>query len=53
LPVQTHSLHWVRDAGFADAIARYLEAERAAVNEEIEVLTGYGPFKRAQIEEQD
>ncbi|ABD53354.1 GNAT family N-acetyltransferase [Jannaschia sp. CCS1] len=47
LPVATHSLHWVRDAGFAEAIGRYLEAEREAVDEEIEVLTGYGPFKRA------
>ena len=53
LPVETHSLHWVRDAGFADAIAQYLAAERAAVSEEIDVLTGYGPFKRAQVEEQD
>ncbi|MBY4894509.1 GNAT family N-acetyltransferase [Rhodobacteraceae bacterium N5(2021)] len=53
LPVATHSLHWVRDAGFAEAIARYLEAEKAAVDEEIEVLTGYGPFKRATVEEQE
>lgn len=53
LPVATHSLHWVRDAGFSDAIARYLEAEKAAVDEEIEVLTGYGPFKRAHVEEQE
>ncbi len=53
LPVQTHSLHWVRDAGFADAIARYLEAEREAIDDEIEVLTGYGPFRKAQVEEQE
>lgn len=53
LPVATHSLHWVRDAGFSEAIARYLEQERAAVDEEIEVLTSYGPFKRAQVEEQE
>lgn len=53
LPVATHSLHWVRDAGFAEAIARYLKAERDAVDEEIEVLTKYGPFKRAQVEEQE
>ncbi|WP_420010504.1 GNAT family N-acetyltransferase [Tateyamaria sp.] len=53
LPTQTHSLHWVGDPGFADAIARYLDAERAAVEEEIEILTDYGPFKRTQIEEQD
>lgn len=53
LPTQTHSLHWVGDPGFADAIARYLEAERDAVEEEIEVLTEYGPFKRVRIEEQE
>ncbi|WP_299620273.1 GNAT family N-acetyltransferase [uncultured Tateyamaria sp.] len=53
LPTQTHSLHWVGDPGFADAIARYLDAERAAVEEEIEILTDYGPFKRTRIEEQD
>ncbi len=53
MPVTTHSLHWVRDAGFADAIAAYLKAERAAVDEEIEVLTGYGPFRKANVEEQE
>ena len=52
LPTQTHSLHWVSDAGFADAIANYLRAEREAVEEEIEILTEYGPFKRVEIEEQ-
>ncbi len=53
MPVQTHSLHWVRDQGFAQAIANYLEAERDAVDEEIEVLTKYGPFKKAHVEEQE
>lgn len=46
LPVPVHSLHWIADAGFSDAVARYLEAERSAVGEEIEVLTAYGPFRR-------
>ena len=53
LPVQTHSLHWIADQGFSDAVARYLEAERAAVDEDIEVLTSYGPFRKAQEEEQE
>ncbi|MEL6451521.1 MAG: GNAT family N-acetyltransferase [Pseudomonadota bacterium] len=53
LPTQTHSLHWVGDQGFAEAIANYLAAEREAIEEEIEVLTDYGPFKRVQIEEQE
>jgi predicted N-acyltransferase len=46
LPVPVHSLHWIADPGFSDAVARYLAAERAAVGEEIEVLTAYGPFRR-------
>ncbi|WP_261331735.1 GNAT family N-acetyltransferase [Maritalea mobilis] len=53
MPVTTHSLHWVRDQGFAEAIARFLQAEREAVDEEIEVLTTYGPFKKAHVEEQE
>lgn len=53
LPVTTHSLHWFGNAGFRDAVADYLEAERRAVDEEIEVLTSYGPFKKAIVEEQE
>ena len=53
LPTQTHSLHWVGDPGFAEAIGSYLKAEREAVEEEIEILTEYGPFKRAEVEEQE
>ena len=53
LPVATHSLHWIGDAGFREAVARYLEAERAAVDREIEVLTAYGPFRRAEVEERE
>ncbi len=46
LPVETHSLHWIADPGLERAIAQYLDAERRAVDEEIEVLTAYGPFRR-------
>ncbi|MEM6565724.1 MAG: GNAT family N-acetyltransferase [Pseudomonadota bacterium] len=53
LPTPTWSLHWVGDPSFRDAIEAYLRAERDAVDEEIEVLTTYGPFKRAQVEEQE
>ena len=52
LPKATWSLHWIADDGFRDAIASYLAAEREAVDEEIDVLTEYGPFRRAQVEEQ-
>lgn len=52
LPATTHSLHWIADAGFAKAVSDYLDAERAAVDEEIEILTDYGPFRKSQQEEQ-
>ncbi len=51
LPCEVHSLHWIADPGFADAVARYLEAERRAVTQDIEVLTAYGPFRKADVEE--
>ncbi len=50
LPVETHSLHWIADPGFRAAVDRYLQAERRAVGEEIEVLTAYGPFRRCMAE---
>ena len=53
LPRQTHSLHWIADPGFSEAVAQFLEAERAAVSEEIEILTEYGPFRRVSVEEKE
>ncbi|EEE39148.1 hypothetical protein RKLH11_2994 [Rhodobacteraceae bacterium KLH11] len=52
LPTRTHSLHWVGDPGFADAVQKYLDAEAHAVGEEIEILTDYGPFRKSNPEEQ-
>ena len=46
-------MHWFRDDGFRDAVARYLQAEREAVDHEIEVLTSYGPFRKSNVEEQE
>ncbi|WP_411889320.1 GNAT family N-acetyltransferase [Yoonia sp. SDW83-1] len=51
LPTPTHSLHWFGDPGFRDAVARYLDAERNAVDHEIEVLTSYGPFRKSHQED--
>ncbi|WP_371155465.1 GNAT family N-acetyltransferase [Jannaschia sp. 2305UL9-9] len=52
LPVTCHSLHHIPNEGFARAVAQYLEAEARAVEEDIEVLTAYGPFRRSHVEEQ-
>lgn len=48
LPVETHSVHWIADRSFRAAVDRYLQAERRAVGEEIEVLTAYGPFRKCE-----
>ncbi len=53
MPAETHSLHWINDAGFREAVAQFLTAERRAIDHEIEVLTSYGPFRRSEAPEQD
>ncbi|MBR9766055.1 MAG: N-acetyltransferase [Rhodobacteraceae bacterium] len=53
MPSRTHSLHWIGDPGFARAVQQFLDAEARAVDEEVEVLTAYGPFRRDHREEQE
>lgn len=44
IPVQTQSAHWLAHPGFADAVDRYLEQERAGINAYTESL--HSPFKQ-------
>ena len=53
LPTPVHSLHWIADPSFRTAVARYLDSERRAVDEEIDLLTAYGPFRKAPPDEKD
>lgn len=53
MPRETHSLHWMADAVFQEAVSNYLEAEKKAVTEDIEILTKYGPFRKITVEEQE
>lgn len=46
LPRPIHSAHWIADTGLRAAVDRFLQAERATTDEEIEILTAYGPFRR-------
>ncbi len=46
LPRATYSAHWIADAGLRGAVARFLEAERQSVVDDMEALTELGPFKR-------
>ncbi len=53
MPTVTHSLHWLSDPGLGKAVAQFLTAEAAAIDEEIEILTEYGPFRKTRVEEQE
>ncbi len=46
LPCRTYSAHWIADPGFRDAVARYLDEEREAVDDQIRDLEAYSPFRR-------
>lgn len=46
LPVKTYSAHWIKDAGFRRAVARFLDAERPAIDEEMAALATASPFRR-------
>ncbi len=48
LPVRTHSAHWISHPGLRDAIEDYLGHERGAVDDEIEALADYSPFRKEQ-----
>lgn len=45
-PVRTWSAHWLRDADMADAVARYLERERAGMALHIDELEERTPYRR-------
>jgi hypothetical protein len=46
LPVKTYSAHWIVDRGFRRAVDDFLSRERPAVEEEIEALMQYSPFRK-------
>lgn len=50
LPVPIHSAHWMADPGFQQAVARYLDEERAYMAGMIEALDQHSPFRQVQVE---
>lgn len=46
LPRKTYSAHFIADRGFRDAVSRYLDEERTAIEHDVEMMTDLGPFKR-------
>lgn len=51
LPVRTTSAHWFADQGFENAVARFLETERAEEAELRAALACHAPFRHADGEE--
>ena len=45
-PTATWSAHWIANPSFRDAVARYLDSERAMVDEEIAILGEHTPFRK-------
>jgi len=47
-PVPTYSAHWIRDAGFRDAVERFLAEERREMACEMEQLRELLPYRQGQ-----
>ena len=45
LPVETHSAHWIEDPRFRDAIARFLDSERAELGRYRRAMARHSPFR--------
>jgi predicted N-acyltransferase len=50
LPTPTYSAHWIPDPAFRRAVEDFLRRERAAIENEIEGLSEYSPFKHDEGE---
>jgi len=50
LPVPTYSAHWIPDPSFRRAVAAFLDREREMVEQKIEHLAEFSPFRHADSE---
>ena len=48
LPTPTHSAHWLAHPAFSEAVARYLEREKAGIDNYMEALQQHSPLKKPQ-----
>jgi hypothetical protein len=47
MPVPTFSVHWIREPGFRQAVARYLKEERAHMSDQRALLADFSPYKKS------
>lgn len=48
-PRLTRSAHWIAHSGLRSAVAHYLDSERAAVEEGLDALQAYTPFRKDEL----
>jgi len=48
-PVETHSLHWIANPGFAEAVGKFLVQEQRQMERYREEAAELLPFKNAQV----
>ena len=46
LPTPTHSAHWLANPSFSEAVARFLEREKAGVDNYLDALHQHSPLKK-------
>jgi predicted N-acyltransferase len=51
-PQLTHSAHWIAHSGLRQAVAAYLDREREAVEEGIDELSAYSPFRKGGLQQE-
>ena len=49
-PSKTYSAHWIKDIDFSEAISNYLQDEKLYIQENIDRLNKYVPFKKNKEE---
>ncbi|WP_369059943.1 GNAT family N-acetyltransferase [Caulobacter sp. 73W] len=50
LPTAVYSAHWIADPALRDPVARYLEREREAVQDDMDMLAAeFSPFKHSEM----
>jgi predicted N-acyltransferase len=52
-PRLTRSAHWIAHSGLRAAVAHYLDSERAAVEEGLDELQAYSPFRKGELQQRD
>lgn len=46
LPVETWSAHWLKDDGFRNAVADFLDRERPAILHEMRIMSRHSPYRQ-------